>query len=272
MNRNEPQLMQNALRRCDKEMSYFNKFRTEGALFQYWCMYCNYKNIVEIGVQHAKTTGFLCQAALHTGGRVLGFDTFTPVGMYEEDSCGNLPLCERVLHQYKGLVKLIKADSQSEFFPKILEEELLNYTGGDIDFAFIDGDHSYEGVKKDFFNIYPFLSPYGSIAFHDTNSHIGARKFLIELRTSYNDGTFDIITLPFGVDGHGMSILMKRGFIGNDGITFDHLSHEGGTAFHGNDASLKEEDVYTMENEWLQKQILATDFSTEIDANQRHEN
>lgn len=35
------------------------------------------------------------------------------------------------------------------------------------DFVFIDGDHSYEGVKADFYNILPFLKKHTPVAFHD---------------------------------------------------------------------------------------------------------
>lgn len=35
------------------------------------------------------------------------------------------------------------------------------------DFAFIDGDHSYEGVKADFYNLLPYLKPGTPVAFHD---------------------------------------------------------------------------------------------------------
>ena len=50
-----------------------------------------------------------------------------------------------------------------------------------FDFIFIDGDHSYEGVKRDF-NLYKkLLSPRGYIAFHDIDpNHV----FL----NSYSDG------------------------------------------------------------------------------------
>ncbi len=37
-----------------------------------------------------------------------------------------------------------------------------------IDFAFIDGDHSYEGVKTDWDIISRRMAPYGMIIFHDT--------------------------------------------------------------------------------------------------------
>lgn len=35
------------------------------------------------------------------------------------------------------------------------------------DFVFIDGDHSYEGVKADFYNILPHLQKGTPVAFHD---------------------------------------------------------------------------------------------------------
>lgn len=36
-----------------------------------------------------------------------------------------------------------------------------------LDFLFIDGDHSYEGVKSDYRNYRPLVKPGGFIAFHD---------------------------------------------------------------------------------------------------------
>jgi predicted O-methyltransferase YrrM len=40
-----------------------------------------------------------------------------------------------------------------------------------LDFLFIDGDHSYEGVKRDFEMYSPFVRPGGLIAFHDIVAH-----------------------------------------------------------------------------------------------------
>lgn len=40
-----------------------------------------------------------------------------------------------------------------------------------IDVLFIDGDHSYEGVKRDFKNYSPFVKRGGLIAFHDIVDH-----------------------------------------------------------------------------------------------------
>lgn len=43
-----------------------------------------------------------------------------------------------------------------------------------IDFAFIDGDHSYEGVKNDFINVMKYAEPNTDIMFHDA---VQTRKF-----------------------------------------------------------------------------------------------
>ncbi len=39
--------------------------------------------------------------------------------------------------------------------------------GSPVDFMFIDGDHSYEGVKADYINFKDVVKPGGFIAFHD---------------------------------------------------------------------------------------------------------
>lgn len=49
-------------------------------------------------------------------------------------------------------------------------ERVCRFLGGrKVDFLFIDGDHSYEGVRQDFENYVGFLNEPGIIAFHDIN-------------------------------------------------------------------------------------------------------
>jgi len=74
-----------------------------------------------------------------------------------------------------------------------------------IDFIFIDGDHSYEGVKKDYENYKSFLSVGGIIAFHDIKSRdFNVRKFWNEIKNEYH---FKEIISPKEDDSPGIGIL-----------------------------------------------------------------
>lgn len=50
-------------------------------------------------------------------------------------------------------------------------EEVAESTGGDVDFLFIDGDHSYEGVSRDFEMYRRVVGDDGIVAFHDIKRH-----------------------------------------------------------------------------------------------------
>ncbi|MES2218078.1 MAG: class I SAM-dependent methyltransferase [Pseudomonadota bacterium] len=56
--------------------------------------------------------------------------------------------------------------------------------GGEIAFAYIDGDHSYAQAKQDFLNIDKFLAPGGYIFFDDSanNSKFGCHKVALEVK------------------------------------------------------------------------------------------
>ena len=54
---------------------------------------------------------------------------------------------------------------------------------GEIDILFIDGDHSYEGVKKDFINWEPHVVKGGYILMHDANFK-GVKKMMKEISKS----------------------------------------------------------------------------------------
>ena len=66
--------------------------------------------------------------------------------------------------------------------------ELLD--GSKLDFLFIDGDHTYEGVKKDFELYSPLVAKGGIVAFHDIASHSAndackVDKFWNEIKKDY---------------------------------------------------------------------------------------
>jgi len=65
---------------------------------------------------------------------------------------------------YRKYIQELQGDSHDPVFI----EKVRNQVGeGSIDFMFIDGDHSYEGIKADFNNYYSLVKKGGFIAFHD---------------------------------------------------------------------------------------------------------
>ena len=65
-------------------------------------------------------------------------------------------------------LSFIRKDSHKESTKK----ELMKILGNDkIDLLFIDGDHSYKGVKNDWEMYSPLVSKGGIIAFHDVCFH-----------------------------------------------------------------------------------------------------
>lgn len=101
----------------------------------------------------------------------------------------------------------IRGDSKS----KETSDELSKILGKDkIDFLYIDGDHTYEGIKKDF-NIYlDFMSDDGLIGFHDINTHkegYGVIEFWNEVKANYRHEEF--IKEGSRVMGNGLIYLNK---------------------------------------------------------------
>lgn len=83
---------------------------------------------------------------------------------------------------------LLKQDSHTEEALKAVKN-ILN--GRNVDFLFIDGDHSYEGVKKDFEMYSPLVKKGGIIAFYDVVIHLKEANcfvsdFWMEIKTQYN--------------------------------------------------------------------------------------
>jgi len=105
------------------------------------------KTIVEIGVLHGGTLAVFKMC--FPKARVVGIDNAA-------EAVGR----EEFIKQH-GL-EMIIADSQKKETATNLSKMV-----GEIDFLFIDGDHSYEGVKKDVFNWIPKCKDNAIVAFHD---------------------------------------------------------------------------------------------------------
>ena len=218
---------------------------TYPAFLSSFCRFCGHKTLIEIGVQNGNTTLALCEVAKITQGKVFGYDVFEPIGVYTKT-----PTLQEIHDKIRplyddSLFKLTKINTRSDEFFEVLKKD----TNGKIDFAFIDGDHSYDGIKNDFLKVYPLLSEEGAIALHDTYSHIGCRKFVLDLYKDLNDGTFDIINLPYGWNREyhrmGLTLLVKRSY---------PIHSSGANSSHDNPI-INAEDVYKEEKEWYTNQL-----------------
>jgi predicted O-methyltransferase YrrM len=79
---------------------------------------------------------------------------------------------------------------QNSHLPSTVATVATILRGRELDFVFIDGDHTYDGVKKDFFLYHKFLKKGGLLAFHDIvpgNPEVvgGVPRFWSEVKQSY---------------------------------------------------------------------------------------
>ena len=131
-----------------------------------------------------------------------------------------------------------KSFFRKHFHPRVILEtserafyDFFIRQGIRIDYLHIDGDHSYEGVKKDFELYSTIMNPNGIISIHDTDSEYqstfivtddekknfhsfdGPVKFIEELR---NNAEWDLVnlknfrTFTSKVSSTGLTILTKR--------------------------------------------------------------
>ena len=89
----------------------------------------------------------------------------------------------------KQKMYLIRADSHKTDTLRKVKKILNNKS---VDFLFIDGDHSYEGVKKDFEMYSPLVKKAGIIGFHDIavskkELNIGVKDFWDQIKNDYEN-------------------------------------------------------------------------------------
>jgi Methyltransferase domain len=108
--------------------------------------------IVEIGVARSGTSYLLCNSSPCVR-LFIGIDYFVRNGARL-----------RAFTSSKLDVHAINGASCADSTLSALEKYL---NGRKIDLLFIDGDHRYDGVKRDLLRYLPFLAPQGRVAFHD---------------------------------------------------------------------------------------------------------
>lgn len=149
--------------------------------FAEWLWNRHPHNVLEIGVRHGGTSALwhgLCT------GRVVGVD------WEGQDGLGSFTsILHHELRQSCPRFHSIVGNSHLLVTRKEVENSLDD---GLFDFIFLDGDHSYEGVSKDFDMYFDLLSRGGCIAFHDIvdtettrRAGQGVSRFWNELKSRY---------------------------------------------------------------------------------------
>jgi predicted O-methyltransferase YrrM len=141
---------------------------------------------VEIGSARGKSACYIGIALAENGsGRLYAIDPHRPTKWNDAESVDTFKIIQANLAAL-GLserVTIVRATS----------EEASRDWRHPIDLLFIDGDHSYEGVRHDWDLFVPYVKPFGIVVFHDTAWEIfnnrgparpdmGVPRFVDELR------------------------------------------------------------------------------------------
>ncbi len=124
------------------------------------------------------------------------------------DAHTTVPALEKLLVPKGRKCAFIRDDSHAQ---ATLEKVKAALAGRPVDFLFIDGDHSYAGVKLDFEMYGGLVRSGGLIAFHDIAPNpdvpeYGVAKFWQEVKKSHNAREF-IDPHPVGPAGMGIGVV-----------------------------------------------------------------
>jgi len=136
-------------------------------------------------------------------GKLYAIDPHHPTSWNDTDAVDTLPILRQNLRRcgIERYVEIVRSTS---------EEAARNWTAP-IDFLFIDGDHSYEGVKRDWTLFSPHLTRFGVTVFHDATWELhgpnrpdmGVPRFLEDLRAA----GYPLITLD---RDYGLTLVQGR--------------------------------------------------------------
>jgi predicted O-methyltransferase YrrM len=163
--------------------------------------------VVEIGSARGKSACYIGMALKHNGGgRLYAVDPHAPTDWNDADAVDTHDLMSRNLQSLRlsGQVTIVRK----------ISSEITIEIPHPIDLLFIDGDHSYKGIKADWQKFSPHVSEFGIVVFHDTTwerhkndkwyrPDMGVPKLVEELR---RDG-FPVTTID---RDFGVSIVQPR--------------------------------------------------------------
>jgi len=161
------------------------------------------RTILEIGTANGGTL-FLFSRVAPEDATIISIDL--PGGKFG----GGYPKWRGVLYKSFALpgqkIHLLRADSHKR---ETLEQVKAILGGREIDLLFIDGDHTYEGVKKDFETYSPLVKEGGIIAFHDIvlgpeENVGGVPEFWRKVKDSYESKE---IVEDWSQNGYGIGVI-----------------------------------------------------------------
>jgi cephalosporin hydroxylase len=165
----------------------------------------NPKYILEIGTANGGTLFCFCKLAKDDA-------TIISIVLPEGKFGGGypdwkIPIYQAFAKENQKLYLLRKNSHQQ----KTLEEVKKILNENQLDFLFIDGDHTYEGVKKDFEMYSPLVRKEGIIAFHDIVKHpfetgCEVEKLWKEIKNSFN---FKELIKDIDQNWAGIGVLIK---------------------------------------------------------------
>jgi hypothetical protein len=118
--------------------------------------------IVEIGVLNGQTTKFILE---NTKAKVYGIDPIIPDSM------------NSALIGDENKIKELEKVYPNFTFIKDYSYNVVENWNKEIDYIFIDGDHTYDAVKQDFEQWYPHVKVGGIISIHDSSANRGGPSF-----------------------------------------------------------------------------------------------
>ncbi len=140
------------------------------------------KNILEIGVQNGQSTKSM----------LLALNDYLKLSKWDESVSKDLEPGRIISVDLKDRATILDAEYSDlkKYWTFILgdshDPEIINQVKESsdklYDMAFIDGDHSYEGVKQDWDNYTPMVKPGGLVILHDiTNRKEGVKELWQEI-------------------------------------------------------------------------------------------
>ncbi len=114
----------------------------------------------------------------------------------------------------------IKRQLNSELVLEIIQDshapevaQKLAPFAGQVDFAYVDGDHSYRGLRKDIFLVRELLRPGGYMVLHDTLAVPDCKRVHDELLASSTFGLLRNFALRFGISVWRLNKARRSGAI-----------------------------------------------------------